>query len=1303
MKRMIFSFALLCVAVINLMAVEVSITMNGVSPTMTLAAKDSSDPVDVGERASNNKYTFDAEPGNYVLTGYATNGTTVNGTIELTITDDSGQEFTFFTITAGTSNAGWVLETDFSIEHSVASREGAQRITTLGASTTANKVTFIVCRGDSFITRLTPSEERKQEGYLPAMGSATITGNITSNITIPLGMEYEATIPSSATLFVGQKRAHFVPFEEIEPVSSTTQGETTTYSFMLGQNQVYNYRVSQTDKLTHAGMFTANASAVPLEITTAMLSSSSPKLIDHNPKSNSGYNVGDIFLNINETGHLKLQSGETHQMLTMRTWQITDNSTNNYFIEPDFHYTIVDESGQPSSNVIAINDKGLITTVGNGTAIVLVTYDAIHVTPHMGGPLFGAIWPENTGAFVVTVGNEAVTGIVSNITVNELLNLETRKIAGDAVDAEHDVFYYVEATGGFDYTFTPEGVESVTMSRPILGENSATYAGFSTNGVTQNVDNSYTIILTHGRNIVKLTEASGKSEYQIFTAKPTGYDILNTTNPGMPLQPGDRLSVRFNGLFHPANKLAGVYNMSTYVQFNGIPNGTSVILGPNQYTFGSSEQLISMNIPEDWDTDTSINFTEGVLQVSGFGDPIGAHRQISMVTGRFPNFTAISHQTYFGSLPDVTISVQPTAYFTFAFDGMSDDATITVSRAGGAVITPNEDGEYIQSYGTYLYDITCEGYRALHGSFTINTESPETQTIQVELTPIVTGGWNGTAMTEPETNPEGYYLISTGAELAWFADKVNTETVATENNALLVNDIDLGDYQWTPIGASAAARRYRGTFDGGNHTVKGLYIRATNTDNALFRYIDAATIQNLTVEGEVTSTANYTAGVVACSAGAISIINCHNKVNVTGTQYVAGILASATAAAITITDCTNMGDIMATSNYVAGLVGNFASTTVTADAIINNLSNGGTITSRGNFVGGLFGSSALAPLTNVINTGNVSGGATNVAGITGNINLSGAITGSVSNAFNAGTVTSTSAYVGAIVGQSATGVANGTLTNVYTLDMDCTDDVVVKTADEFASGEVAWLLGEAFGQELGVDELPVLNGDKVYQVSYTNNMNNEIGMSYINGSLAAIEETDGFLTTWYSEEDGEVLTGVSEDSNLHRFYTDIAAPSIPTDLEGVATETNISLSWTASIDNVEVTGYNVYLNDELEAFVIEANYLIRRLSLATEYTIEVEAIDAAGNKSDKVQIVVKTLGGTNIQSIENIVRVYPNPFVDYILLTVSANDTVVIYDLSGRVVLSQTVTAGSNRIDTSALPQGTYVLKSGANTVKIVK
>ncbi len=66
---------------------------------------------------------------------------------------------------------------------------------------------------------------------------------------------------------------------------------------------------------------------------------------------------------------------------------------------------------------------------------------------------------------------------------------------------------------------------------------------------------------------------------------------MNVNRPGSKIfQPGDQLAIQYSGLRHPANKLAGIYNMSAYVTYNGVPNGTSLILSANQYKFGSSDK-----------------------------------------------------------------------------------------------------------------------------------------------------------------------------------------------------------------------------------------------------------------------------------------------------------------------------------------------------------------------------------------------------------------------------------------------------------------------------------------------------------------------------------------------------------------------------------------------------------------------------------------------------------------------------------------------------------------------------------------
>ena len=262
-----------------------------------------------------------------------------------------------------------------------------------------------------------------------------------ASTSIPMGLTYSIVAPQSATMFLGTKRSHYTPFIETESVKQTTANGYTTYEYWLGSGQTYNFRVSQEGKLTQGGYFTASATFPTLEFTQDDLDAYDPKTVQHDVSMNGGYNVGNILLNINERGHLKMNSGDSHQMIAYRDWQLTDNSTNNYFINPDFHYTVINENGSPSSSVIKISEDGLITTVGKGTAIVLVTYDAISLnyysgnnkSAYLGGPFWAAIWPENTGAFVVTV-DDAQSGITSNMMINETFNAETLKLAGGYVE-----------------------------------------------------------------------------------------------------------------------------------------------------------------------------------------------------------------------------------------------------------------------------------------------------------------------------------------------------------------------------------------------------------------------------------------------------------------------------------------------------------------------------------------------------------------------------------------------------------------------------------------------------------------------------------------------------------------------------------------------------------------------------------------------------------------------------------------------------------------------------------------------------
>jgi chitinase len=83
---------------------------------------------------------------------------------------------------------------------------------------------------------------------------------------------------------------------------------------------------------------------------------------------------------------------------------------------------------------------------------------------------------------------------------------------------------------------------------------------------------------------------------------------------------------------------------------------------------------------------------------------------------------------------------------------------------------------------------------------------------------------------------------------------------------------------------------------------------------------------------------------------------------------------------------------------------------------------------------------------------------------------------------------------------------------------------------------------------------------------------------------------------------------------------DTTPPSIPTNLKATSVTSNsISLSWTASTDNVGTVGYSVYANNASPStvFVTQPSTTIRNLSPSITYAISVVAVDAAGNCSSR--------------------------------------------------------------------------------------
>jgi bacillolysin len=174
------------------------------------------------------------------------------------------------------------------------------------------------------------------------------------------------------------------------------------------------------------------------------------------------------------------------------------------------------------------------------------------------------------------------------------------------------------------------------------------------------------------------------------------------------------------------------------------------------------------------------------------------------------------------------------------------------------------------------------------------------------------------------------------------------------------------------------------------------------------------------------------------------------------------------------------------------------------------------------------------------------------------------------------------------------------------------------------------------------------------------------------GSAEVIATTNA----WYAVGIGAAFTGGT---------TDTTAPSTPTNLAASGTTaTTTNLSWTASTDNVGVTGYNVYRGATLVTTVTGTSYTVTGLTAATAYTFSVKAKDAAGNISASSNVVNVTTTGTVITYCASKGTDVSFEYIDFVGLGGIANTTAANAGYGNFTSLTGNVPYGSNTIVLSA-------------------
>ena len=200
-------------------------------------------------------------------------------------------------------------------------------------------------------------------------------------------------------------------------------------------------------------------------------------------------------------------------------------------------------------------------------------------------------------------------------------------------------------------------------------------------------------------------------------------------------------------------------------------------------------------------------------------------------------------------------------------------------------------------------------------------------------------------------------------------------------NITIDTDIDLTGKDWTPIGTDYD-NSYKGTFDGGGHTITGLTFTTNDEYAGLFGWLNrAGTVKNVVMEGiQITSNHMFgnTGGVAGFSWGTIE--NCSVSGSVSGTKCVGGVVGAQKAGSIT--GCSSSATVKGTVD-VGGVAGEkwgsmtacYATGNVTLEIDSpKNLSGGGLVGFNG-------GSGVLACYA----TGNV----TSTGSSTGNVHIGG--------------------------------------------------------------------------------------------------------------------------------------------------------------------------------------------------------------------------------------------------------------------------------------------------------------------------
>ena len=768
----------------------------------------------------------------------------------------------------------------------------------------------------------------------------------------------------------------------------------------------------------------------------------------------------DLQVFVSASGAKALGSG-TERIRAYRMWELIDSDAGNIMMEPDFVWTKL--SG-PATFSFAEDKVSEITgtqidggnsrhnwadiNANSGTSVFAVRYDAIDVDKSnkvTHGGFYPATNPDRVNFFIVA---DELGKAEARVPFNGDFEANSRLPGWDYI---YDTWYYLRTDTAPKMTFTALNAVKVEYALGVT-DGATMVSTVSDFTALTDAEGTYTVPLKDmnkdannygGTVIIRMTDKDGKYSYQLVKVAGVTANVENASNKGESIMPGDKVTLSFDGMYRSINKISGVFNPTTFKPRYTVA-GKEVEGTTGQYQ-QMDTSVITFTVPEDiafedGKDETVLTATNGYV----YGSMYSAANPFSTMyymtdAGKGTNFNAVTVTFAFQHFADVEIPVTRKVWYNLELNitdeaGKVDGATVVLKGSDGKAIEPQKDGTYKLGYGSYTYSVVKDGYMCYNGECKLGAADASSVkdgklTKSVKLVKAAEGAWDGKTATEPAKDASGVYQISSGAELAWFAQQVN-KSGNTKISAVLTSDIDLAGFEWTPIGNNS--KKFGGSFDGQGHKISNLFINyiGTNTQSpymGLFGYVYGssskhAVIQNLTVQGNVTLTSSqsvstaYSGGVIGY-ANYADITNVHSEVNVTvkrvgGNWSNLGGLVGYANYSTTIKDCSNSGNVTGYRN-VGGIAG-----TLYGNSSAINCTNSGNVTGADSCAAGIAGNvSNGCAITACSNSGTIKSTGANVGGIAGDVAKAAEIT----DCYNSGKIDNSQSTSGAVVGRAAAG------------------------------------------------------------------------------------------------------------------------------------------------------------------------------------------------------------------------------------------------------------------------------------------